>query len=196
MPVGKAGGGVREAVLARPGVVAGPVEDARSSLLERLVGRDPVRAALASADTSTCSPVNDKPRRCEQQPPRLGQPLGHRKVDQPRPGAKPQELAHRGERVVDRPARTQSPASRQRGFDEVLEPAHGRQADRGQLDSLAGAPAKEARYPSGIDLDRVGRTGSPCNARRKSPASRCTRYPGNEHHPQLRSIQVRPPVRH
>jgi Insertion element 4 transposase N-terminal/Transposase DDE domain len=45
---GQAGGGVREAVLAGPGVVAGLDEDARSSLLELLVGRDAVRAALAS----------------------------------------------------------------------------------------------------------------------------------------------------
>jgi Insertion element 4 transposase N-terminal/Transposase DDE domain len=45
---GQAGGGVREAVLAGPGVVAGLDEDARSSLLERLVGCDAVRAALAS----------------------------------------------------------------------------------------------------------------------------------------------------
>jgi Insertion element 4 transposase N-terminal/Transposase DDE domain len=46
--VGQVGGGVREAVLAGPGVVAGLEEDARSSLLERLVGCDAVRAALAS----------------------------------------------------------------------------------------------------------------------------------------------------
>jgi hypothetical protein len=45
---GQAGGGVREAVLAGPGVAAGLDEDARSSLLERLVGCDAVRAALAS----------------------------------------------------------------------------------------------------------------------------------------------------
>jgi hypothetical protein len=45
---GRGGGGVREAVLAGPGVVVGLGEDARSSLLERLVGCDAVRAALAS----------------------------------------------------------------------------------------------------------------------------------------------------
>ena len=45
---GQAGGGVREAVLAGPGVVAGLDEDARWSLLERLIGCDAVRAALVS----------------------------------------------------------------------------------------------------------------------------------------------------
>lgn len=45
---GSGGGGVREAVLAGPGVVAGLDTQARSSLLERLVGGDAVRAALGS----------------------------------------------------------------------------------------------------------------------------------------------------
>jgi len=44
----KDGGGVREAVLAGPCVVAELDDRARSWLLERLVGRDAVRAALAS----------------------------------------------------------------------------------------------------------------------------------------------------
>jgi hypothetical protein len=47
---GPAGGGVRGAVLAGPGVVAGLDADTRSSLLERLVDYDAVAAALASCE--------------------------------------------------------------------------------------------------------------------------------------------------
>jgi hypothetical protein len=77
------------------------------------------------------------------------------------PGAEPQELAHRGERGVDRRSRTQPPASVRGCFDEMFETGQARQPDRGPLHPLVGAPCQEARHSSGIGTDRVGRTVGP-----------------------------------
>ena len=99
--------------------------------------------------------------RGEPQPAGLGQLAGDGLLDHPGPGAEPQELAHRGERGVDRRARTHPPAPARGGFHEMLKAGQARQADRGPLNTLARAPPQEARHPSGIDPDRVGRTARP-----------------------------------
>ena len=112
-------------------------------------------------------------------------------LDQPGPGAEPQELAHRGERGIDRGARTQPPAPARSDLDEMLETGQRRQADRGPLHPLPGAPAQEARHPPGIGTDRVRRTARPVQRPQEIAGLPVHDEPGIEHHPQLGTVKGR-----
>ena len=132
-----------------------------------------------------------EPRRGEPQPPRLRQLLGHRHVDQPGPGAEPQELTHRGERGIDRGTRTQPPAPARGDLDEVLETGQRRQADRGPVHPLPSAPAQEARHPPGIGADRVRRTAGPVQRPQEIAGLPVDDETGIEYHPQLGTVKGR-----
>src|SRR5581483_5257472 len=90
-------------------------------------------------------------RRGEPQEARLRKAIRHGRVDHTRPRAEPQELAHRRQDSVHRRPRAGPASPLRRGLQEMLEAGQSRHTDRAPIDTLAGAPAEEPRYPTRLE---------------------------------------------